>query len=110
MKEKIKERDAYKGTKKGQDTKEIVSEKKIYIVNNNQKIRCTKQRENGTNCKRKDQVTYKGLSIRITPDISIETQKARISGQDLLQILNRPWIPNQAMISSKALSHHRQRK
>jgi hypothetical protein len=35
----------------------------------------------------KDQVTYKGRPIRITPDLSTETMKARRSWADVLQTL-----------------------
>ena len=36
---------------------------------------------------KKGQVTYKGRPIRITPDFSPETMKARRSWEDLMQIL-----------------------
>ena len=37
--------------------------------------------------KKKGQVTYKGRPIRITPDFSMETLKARRSWTDVLQTL-----------------------
>ena len=37
--------------------------------------------------KEKDQVTYKGKSIRLTPDFSMETMKARRSWIEVLQKL-----------------------
>jgi hypothetical protein len=39
---------------------------------NSQNIKCTKQRKNIKSSKGKDQVTYKGRPIRITPDFSPE--------------------------------------
>jgi hypothetical protein len=51
-------------------------------------------RENG-------QVTYKGRPIRITPDFSPETMKARRAWAD---------VPAQATISSKTINYHRWRK
>jgi hypothetical protein len=47
----------------------------------------------------KDQVTYKGRPIRITPDFSPETMKARRSWPDIIQALN-----------SETLNCHRQIK
>ena len=40
-----------------------------------------------TSVREKDQVTYKGKSIRITPDFSPETMKARRSWTDVIQTL-----------------------
>jgi hypothetical protein len=43
-----------------------------------------KTRKNIKNSKGKGQVTYKGRPIRITPDFSPETRKARRSWADLI--------------------------
>jgi hypothetical protein len=64
----------------------------------------------------KDQVTYKGIPIRITPDFSPETMKARRSWADLIhaKILGRSHtcpkraqMPAQTTIPSKTLNYHR---
>jgi hypothetical protein len=57
--------------------------------------------------KEKDQVTYKGRSIRITPDFSPETMKARRSWADLIH--KRTQMPVQTTILSKTLNYHRWR-
>ena len=54
--------------------------------------------------KEKGQVTYKGRSVRITPDFSTETLKARRSWTDVLQTKRSATTP------SKAFNHHRWRK
>ena len=50
----------------------------------------------------KVQVTYKGRPIRITPDFSTETMKAR-------RAWTRAQVPAQAAIPSKTINHHRWR-
>ena len=57
-------------------------------------------------------VTYKGRTIRITPDFSTETMKARRSWTDTMQriqVPKRTQVPAQAAIPSKTLNHHRWR-
>jgi hypothetical protein len=54
----------------------------------------------------KDQVSYKGRPIRITPDFSPETMKARRSWTDDIQTLRE----HKASIPSKTLNYHRWRK
>jgi hypothetical protein len=53
----------------------------------------------------KGQVTYKGRPIRITPDFSPETMKARRYHIDP----KKTQMPAQATIPSKTLNYHRQR-
>jgi zona occludens toxin (predicted ATPase) len=53
----------------------------------------------------KGQVTYKGRPIRITPEFSPETMKARRTWEDVMQTQ----MPAQATIPSKTLNYHRQR-
>jgi hypothetical protein len=53
---------------------------------NNQNTKCTKQRILKA-VREKGQVTYKGRPIRITPDLSPETMKARRSWADVIQTL-----------------------
>ena len=36
----------------------------------------------------KQQITHKGISIRITADLSIETPQARREGQEILKVMN----------------------
>ena len=52
-------------------------EKRILSLHDNQNTQCKRQRKNIKSCKEKGQVTYKGRLIRITPDFSTETLKAR---------------------------------
>ena len=59
--------------------------------------------------KEKGQVTHKGRPIRITPDFSMETLKARRSWTDVLQT-KRPWMKAQPTTPSKVSNHHRWRK
>ena len=56
----------------------------------------------------KGQVTYKGRPIRITPDFSPESMKARRSWTDVIQTL-RTQMPAQATIPRKTLNYHRWR-
>jgi hypothetical protein len=58
----------------------------------------------------KGQVTYKGRHIRITPNFSPETMKARRSWTDVIQTSKRTQMPVDTTIPSKILNHHRQRK
>jgi hypothetical protein len=58
--------------------------------------------------RKKGQVTYKGRSTRITSDFSLETMKARRSWADVIQILREHKC--QAIIPSKTLNYHRQKK
>ena len=63
-------------------------EKKIFLSHNYQNTKCTEQRKNIKNCKgKKDQVIYKGRPIRITPDFSTETMKARRAWSEVMQTL-----------------------
>ena len=57
----------------------------------------------------KCQVTYKGMPIRITPDFSPETMKARRSWTDVIQTLREKQMPAQATIPSQTFNYHRWR-
>jgi hypothetical protein len=56
----------------------------------------------------KGQLTYKGRSIKITPDFSPQTMKARRSWTDVIQT-RRTQMPDLATLQSKTLSYHRWR-
>ena len=59
----------------------------------------------------KGQVTYKGKPIRITPDFSLETLKARRTWLDRYSTdVKRTWMPAQTTIPSKAFDHYKWRK
>jgi len=49
----------------------------------------------------KGQVTYKGRPIRLTPDISTETMKARISWADFIQTLREHKCQPKALYPAK---------
>jgi hypothetical protein len=49
----------------------------------------------------KDQVTYKGRAIRITPDFSPEAMKARRSWTDVIQTLRGPKCQPNLLYSAK---------
>jgi hypothetical protein len=53
--------------------------------------------------KEKGQVTYRGRPIRITPDFSTETMKAKRAWSEVMQTQ----LPAQATIPSKTLNQHR---
>jgi hypothetical protein len=57
----------------------------------------------------KDHVTYKGRPIRIRPDFSPETIKARRSWTDVMRTL-RTQMPAQATPHRKTLNYHRWKK
>ena len=59
-------------------------------------------RENG-------KVTYKGRPIRITPDFSPETMKARRSWTDVKQTLRKHKCQPRLLIPSKTLNYHKWR-
>ena len=46
------------------------------------------QRKNIKNRKGKQQITHKGIPIRITADLSIETLQDRRECQDILKVMN----------------------
>ena len=50
----------------------------------------------------KQQITYKGISIRITADLSIETLQARREWQDILKVMKKKSTA-QITVSSKYL-------
>ncbi|ERE84498.1 LINE-1 type transposase domain-containing protein 1 [Cricetulus griseus] len=56
-----------------------LNQKKVSLSHNNQNTKHTQQRDILRVAKKKGQVTYKGKPIRITPDFSMETLKARRS-------------------------------
>ena len=58
----------------------------------------------------KGQVTYKGRPIRITPDFSPETMKARRSWADVIQTLREQKCQSRLLIPNKTLNHHRRKK
>ena len=47
------------------------------------------QRTNIKSSKEKQQITHKGIPIRITADLSIETLQARREWQDTLKVMNK---------------------
>ena len=57
----------------------------------------------------KGQVTYKGRPIRITPDFSPETMKARRCWTEVIHTLRQHKCPAQATVPSKTLNYHRWR-
>ena len=54
-----------------------------------------------TAAKEKCQVTYRGRPIRITPDFSLETMKARMSWSSVIQILKDPGFQPRILNSAK---------
>ena len=60
--------------------------------------------------KEKGQVTYKGKPIRLTPDFSIETMKARRSWIRGTGETKRAWMQTQTTIPSQAIIHYQWRK
>ena len=61
--------------------------KKILLPHNNQNTTSPEQRKNIKRCQGKGQVTYKGRLIRIIPNFSTETLKARKAWTNMLQPL-----------------------
>jgi hypothetical protein len=57
----------------------------------------------------KDQVTYKGKPIIITPDFSPETMKARRSWTGIIQTLREHKCQPRLLYSGKTLNYHRWR-
>ena len=51
----------------------------------------------------KQQITYKGIPIRITADLSIETLQARREWQDILKVMKEENITTQITVPSKDL-------
>ena len=51
----------------------------------------------------KQQITHKGISIRITVDFSIETLQARREWQDILKVMKEENITTQITVPSKDL-------
>ena len=47
------------------------------------------QRTNIKNSKEKQQITHKGIPIRITADLSIETLQAKRERQDILKVMKK---------------------
>ena len=62
-------------------------EKKMFLSHNYQRNRFTKQRKNIKATREKGQVIYKGRPIRIIPDFSTETMKARRAWSEIIQTL-----------------------
>ena len=63
--------------KRLQNTKYTGPEKKGPSAHNDQNNKCTEQKKNVKSFEGKEQVTYEGWPIRITPDILMETPQAR---------------------------------
>jgi hypothetical protein len=57
------------------------------LSHNNQNTKCTKQRKNIKNSRKKGQVTYKGRADRIIPNFSSATLKVRRYWADIIQTL-----------------------
>ena len=51
----------------------------------------------------KQQITHKGIPIRITADLSIETLQARREWQDILKVMKEENITTQITVPSKDL-------
>ena len=51
----------------------------------------------------KQQITHKGIPIRITADLSIETLQARREWQDILKVMKEKNITTQITVPSKDL-------
>jgi hypothetical protein len=68
--------------------KQIGTEKKFLLSHDNQNTKCTTQRLL-KRIREKCQATCKGRSIRITPDFSPETMKARRSWADVIQTIRK---------------------
>jgi hypothetical protein len=66
-------------------------------------------KENFKSSKGKGQVTFKGRPIRITPDFSLETMKARRSWADVIQTLREHKCQPRLLYPAKTLNHHRWR-
>jgi len=64
-----------------------LNQKKYLPSHNSQSTKCTKQRRVLKAVRENGQVTYKGRPIRIIPDFSPETMKARRSWTDIIQTL-----------------------
>ena len=61
------------------------------------------QRTNIKSRREKQQITHKGIPIRITVDLSIETLQARREWQDRLKVMKEKNPTNQITIPSKDL-------
>ena len=53
----------------------------------------------------KQQITHKGIPIRITADLSIETLQARSEWQDILKVMKEEKPTTQITVPSKDLIH-----
>ena len=51
----------------------------------------------------KQQITYKGIPIRLTADLSIETLQARREWQDILKVMEEKKTITQITVSTKKL-------
>jgi hypothetical protein len=67
----------------------IAPQKKNFPTHSNQNNKCTEQRKDIKAARKKGQETYRGRPIRITPDFSTETMKARRSWIDVLKTLRQ---------------------
>ena len=60
------------------------------------------QRTNIKSSKEKQQITHKGIPIRITADLSIESLQARREWQDILKVMKeknlQPTVPSKDLI------------
>ena len=72
-------------------------------------IKCTKQRKTIKSSKGKGQETYNGRPIRITPDFSPETRKARIS-VGVIQILREYKYQSRLLYPKKTLNFYKWRQ
>ena len=61
------------------------------------------QRTNIKSSKGKQQITHKGIPIRITADLSIETLQARSEWQDILKVMKEEKPTTQITVPSKDL-------
>ncbi|EDL00072.1 mCG144886, partial [Mus musculus] len=94
------ERDAHEHTRSLQNSKKTGPEKKFFLSYNNQNTKCTKQRMLKA-VREKGQVIYKGRPIRILPDFSSETMKARRSWADVIQTLREHKCQPRLLYSAK---------
>ena len=61
------------------------------------------QRTNIKTVREKQQITHKGILIKITADLSIETLQARREWQDILNVMKKKKPTTQITVTSKDL-------
>ena len=102
----LKTRNAHEHARRLQNCKQTRPEKTFLLSYNSQNTKCAKQRKILKAVREKDQVTYKGRPIRITPDFSPETMKARRSWTDVMQTPKRTQMPAQVTIPQQMVQQN----